>query len=85
MSKRILIFRTDRVGDLIVTCPAILTIKEFFVDCKITLISSSKNIEYAKNLNIFEEIISYPFKGLLNKIKFIHNLRKQNTNYSSFF
>ena len=53
MSKRILIFRTDRVGDLIVTCPAILTIKEFFADCKITLISSSKNIEYAKNLNIF--------------------------------
>ena len=78
MSKRILIFRTDRVGDLIVTCPAILTIKEFFADCKITLISSSKNIEYAKNLNIFTSIINYTFKGFLNKIKFIHNLRKQN-------
>ena len=85
MSKRILIFRTDRVGDLIVTCPAILTIKEFFADCKITLISSSKNIEYAKNLNIFTNIINYPFKGFLNKIKFIHNLRKQNFDYIFIF
>ena len=49
MSKRILIFRTDRVGDLIVTCPAILSIKEFFIDCEITLITSYKNNVYAKN------------------------------------
>ena len=36
MFENILMFRTDRIGDLIVTCPAILTIKDFFVDCKIT-------------------------------------------------
>ena len=85
MSKRILIFRTDRVGDLIVTCPAILSIKEFFIDCEITLITSYKNNVYAKKLNVFKNIIKYPDKGLLSKLKFIYNLSKQDFDYIFIF
>ena len=33
----ILIFRTDKIGDLIVTIPAILTIKKYFGEIDITL------------------------------------------------
>ena len=85
MSKRILIFRTDRVGDLIVSCPAILAIKKHFIDCNITLIASVKNFEYAKSLNIFSEVIIFPQENLIKKIKFISNLSKINFDYIFIF
>ena len=44
----ILIFRTDRIGDLIFTCPTILTLKKHITDCKISLVTSEKNYKYAK-------------------------------------
>ena len=44
---KILIFRTDRIGDLIMTCPAILSLKKNFDQCEITLITSSKNTKYS--------------------------------------
>ena len=77
----ILIFRTDRIGDLIYTCPTILTIKKYFENSKITLITSDKNNEYAKTLNIFHEIIKYPKKNIFIKAKFLIDLSKKNFNY----
>ena len=62
MINKILIFRTDRIGDLIVTCPAIITIKKYFKECDITLITSNKNYEYAKSLNLFDNVIEFPGK-----------------------
>ena len=76
----ILIFRTDRIGDLIVTCPAIVTLKKNFIDSKITLISSKRNHQYAKSLGIFDEIICYP-EGILKKILFIKNIYKKKFDY----
>ncbi len=80
----ILIFRTDRIGDLIFTCPTILTLKEYFKNSNITLISSRKNYDYAKRLGIFDEIITYP-KGTLNKISFIKNFSKKEFNYTFIY
>ena len=51
--KEILIFRTDRVGDLLFSLLFIKIIKKNFPKCRITLITSSKNYEYA---NTFEDI-----------------------------
>ena len=44
MVNNILIFRTDRIGDLLFTCPAIISIKKHLKDTKITLIASDKTI-----------------------------------------
>ena len=49
MPTEILIFRTDSIGELIVTCPVIITIKKYFNNSKITIITSNKNYEYANN------------------------------------
>jgi len=76
----ILIFRTDRIGDLIITCPVIITLKKYFKNSKITLIASKKNYTYAKSLNIFDEIFYLP-KGVINKIKFIKAISKKRFNY----
>ena len=56
MLIKILIFRTDRIGDLIFTCPTIISIKKYFEECDITLITSNKNYDYAKSLNQFNNI-----------------------------
>ena len=67
MLKKILVFRTDRIGDLIVNCPSIITIKNYFQNSEITLVASDNNIEYAKSLNIFKNIYSFPRKNLLKE------------------
>lgn len=85
MSNNILIFRTDRIGDLIYTCPSIMTIKNSIVNQNITLVCSDKNYEYAKNLNIFNEIIIFPTKGILSKLKCINALRKRFFDYIFIF
>ena len=81
----ILIFRTDRIGDLIFTCPTILTIKDNFKDSNITLITSEKNTSYAKKLNIFENIFEFPKKNIFSKISFIYRLSKINFSYIFVF
>ena len=55
--NKVLIFRTDRIGDLLITCPAIISVKNKLKNPKITIVTSSKNYDYAKNLNIFDNVI----------------------------
>jgi ADP-heptose:LPS heptosyltransferase len=83
--KKILVFRTDRIGDLILTCPTILTIKQNFKNSKITLVTSVKNFDYAKNLNLFDKLIIFPNKGIINKVKFMRNLSKEKFDYTFIF
>ena len=83
--KNILIFRTDRIGDLILTCPIILSIKQNFKNCKITLVTSTKNFNYAKNLNLFDRVVFFPDHGFINKIKFIRHLSKEVFDYIFIF
>ena len=85
MINKILIFRTDRIGDLIITCPAVITIRKYFKECEITIITSSKNHQYAKSLNLFDNVIQFPKKNIFNKIKFIYTLRKKNFDYIYVF
>ena len=85
LNKNILIFRTDRIGDLILSGPAIVSIKKYFKNSKITLVASDKNYNYAKSLNIFDNIYRFPKNGLINKIKFIINLSKKTFDYIFVF
>ena len=80
--NKYLIFRTDRIGDLLITCPLIATIKKHLTNSRITLITSVKNYEYAKSFGIFDKIYIYPKKNLLDKIKFILKLSKIKFDYT---
>ena len=81
MTNNILIFRTDRIGDLLSTCPAMLTIKKKIDNSKITLITSKKNHDYAKSFQFFDNVIMFPSKNLFEKIKFVYNLSKKKFDY----
>ena len=85
MTKNILIFRTDRVGDLIVSCPPILTIKKTFKGSNITLVSSKKNYIYARKSFLFKKVLVFPETGIIKKIKFILKLRKKKFDYIYVF
>ena len=74
--KNIIIFRTDRIGDLLLSLPFIYTLKEIYKDSKITLVSSKNNSKIANNLSIFDNVIVFPNKYLLTKILFIYAFSK---------
>ena len=78
---KILIFRTDRIGDLIINCPSIISIKKYFKNSEITLICSKKNVDFAKKLNLFKNIYTFPIKNIFLKIKLIKLLKKENYDY----
>ena len=64
-----LIFRTDRLGDFIVSCPFILSYKNKFPNNAISIISSEYNSNYIKNFDFINEVL--PLK---NEIKFLPKL-----------
>ena len=85
MLKSILVFRTDRIGDLLINYPTIITIKKYFKNSEVTLVTSKKNMDYAKSFNIFESIYNFPEGDLIKKIKFIKMLRKKFFDYIFVF
>jgi len=85
MSNNILIFRTDRIGDLLVTCPTIISIKNYLKSTNLVLITSNKNYEYALSLDLFDEVYKFPEKGIFNKIFFILRLIKKKFDYIYVF
>ena len=73
--KEILIFRTDRVGDLLFSLLFIKIIKKNFPKCRITLITSSKNYEYANTFEDIDKTILLK-NNIFSKINLIIKIRK---------
>ena len=73
--KKFLIFRTDRVGDFILSCILIKSIKRNKPNSEITVICSDKNYEYVKNYSLVDNAKLYP-KGFIKKISFFHSMIK---------
>ena len=63
-----LIFRTDRIGDFLLTLPLIKTIKDSDSNAKIHVVTSPKNNEYVES-NFLIDKYSY-----LNQIHFLKSL-----------
>ena len=73
--KEILIFSTDRVGDLLFSLLFIKIIKKNFPKCRITLITSSKNYEYANTFEDIDKTILLK-NNIFSKINLIIKIRK---------
>ena len=71
--KKFLIFRTDRVGDFILSCILIKSIKRNKPDSEITVICSEKNYEYVKSYSLVDNAKLYPNK-FVKKISFFLSL-----------
>ena len=73
--NKYLIFRTDRIGDFLITAILIKSIKRNDPNSYIQIISSKKNYTYIKSFKMVDEVILLN-KGLINKLKLIKNYKK---------
>lgn len=77
----ILVFRTDRIGDFILTSIFLNGLKNKFKNCKIFIIASEKNYEFIKKNHLVYDVFLYPKKNILKKINFYLKLKKYNFDY----
>jgi len=80
-----LIFRTDKLGDFIISCPFIVSYKNRFPDSIISIVSSEYNSNYIKNFDFINEVIPlkrviYFFPKIYFLIKIILKLKKKKFN-----
>lgn len=78
--KKILIFKTDRIGDFIYFSPCLKIIKDNLKNCKITLICSKYNYQIAKNYKFIDEYIIIS-KKLIKDFFILKKISKQNFDY----
>ena len=76
--NKYLIFRTDRIGDFLLSSILIKSIKRNDKNCSVTVVCSNKNFDYIKNFHLIDEVILYPPDGITKKINFLLNLSKKN-------
>lgn len=79
--RNYLIFRTDRIGDFLLTAILIENIKRNDADSFVTIICSEKNYEYIKTFENVDKVILYK-KNILNFFLLIFKLIKIKFNFS---
>ena len=79
--KKILIVRMDKIGDLVLSTPAIKAVRDAYPDSHITVLVRPYAREIIEGSPYINEVITYDKtngnKGLLKNIKFIMSLRKK--------
>ncbi|MDC0940365.1 glycosyltransferase family 9 protein [Candidatus Pelagibacter sp.] len=78
-----LVFRTDRIGDFIISCPFIKSYKSKFNQTSITIISSEYNFNYVNKFDFIDKTIPLKagvklFPKMIILFKMIIKLRKNN-------
>ena len=71
-----LFFRTDRIGDFLVSAILLKAIKRNDQRSHISVVASEKNYFYIKTLDFIDEVFLYP-NNFFKKIFFFFNLRKK--------
>lgn len=71
-----LIFRTDRIGDFLITLPIIKSIKRNNPNSKIFIVTSHKNKDFVKSNNYVDDIFILKKNNIYNKFKLYLRLRK---------
>lgn len=78
--RKILLIKMERIGDLVLSTPAIRAIRKNFPDCHITIIVNRYTEEIIKQDPNVDDVIVYDIRGLhrslMQKIGFIKNLRR---------
>ena len=71
--NKYIFFRTDRIGDFLLSAVLIKAIKRNDQSSHITVVCSNKNYNFVKEINYVDSAILYP-NNILDKIKFFFNL-----------
>ena len=77
--NKYLIFRTDRIGDFLISLILINSIKRNDPSCYITVVSSEKNYKYINSFKIVDKVFLFK-KDFFNKIKLFSLLNMHSYN-----
>ena len=77
--NKYLIFRTDKIGDFLISAILIKSIRRNDPDSFINVVASEKNYNYIKSFKIVDKVTLLT-KGILSKLKLINFLRKEKYN-----
>ena len=75
-----LIFRTDRIGDFLITSPLIRAIKRNDTRSKIFIVVSNKNAEFIKKYDLVDEVFLLKSNKIKDRIDLFLELRKYKFN-----
>lgn len=71
-----LIFRTDRIGDFLITAPLIQCIKRNDKKAKIFIVASNKNDKFIVQYNLVHEVFTLKSNKFIDRIKLYFKLKK---------
>ena len=74
LPKNILIVRTDRIGDVVLTLPVAPILKKYFPDSKVSFLLRNYTAPLAKNNISIDEVISVDEKN--GKVQILSNVKK---------
>ena len=69
--NKILVFRTDRIGDFLISTPIFSSLKRNYSKCKIDIICSKMNYDYISSFDFFDNIFIFPSNFLKKLSLFI--------------
>ncbi len=72
-----LIFRTDRIGDFLITSPLIKAIKRNDPKSIIYMVGSNKNEDFIRNYNLIDEVFVLKSNKIKDRFKLFLELRKK--------
>ena len=75
--KTFLIFRSDRVGDFLLTLILIKSLKRSFKNCRIIIVASEKNYELIKSNKYVDKVVLFPKKKISEIRGFINLINKE--------
>jgi len=65
--KRLIVFKLDHIGDMIIGMRAMRMLREGFPDAHVTLVCASWNRTWAESLKWFDRIVTFDFFSTLNR------------------
>jgi len=75
--KKALFIRIDRIGDLVLSTPALKAFKHYFPDCELSVLASKSNHPVLLNLPYVDNVIIYDRdQNISKKMSTLRQLRK---------
>ncbi|NLE64772.1 MAG: hypothetical protein GX606_02510 [Elusimicrobia bacterium] len=75
--SNILVVRTDRIGDVVLTTPALQALREAFPNARLTVWTSLGTRELIDGLPFIDEVLSYPSGGTWGYLKMARDLSRR--------
>jgi heptosyltransferase-2 len=82
--KRILVSRTDRIGDLVLSTPLIETLKRSYPDSRISFLVNDKTEELLRNDPLVDEVICYRTRSFLSLLRRLREFQVAIVLYPTF-